>query len=198
MRAVIFVWAELAALPVEIKKDDFIICADVGLKTAERFGVRPSVVIGDFDSYPNGRLYNGEKVVLPVEKDDTDTHYAVRYALDRGADEIVIVGGIGGAREDHTFANIATLRYIYSRGAKGYIITDRARIDYLENGTLTLPAEEKSVNVTVFSSPDRNRACHRTRTEIQRRKDRVLCRRPALGKQFHASRHGSDCNRSCR
>lgn len=150
MRAVIFVWAELAALPVEIKKDDFIICADVGLKTAERFGVRPSVVIGDFDSYPNGRLYNGEKVVLPVEKDDTDTHYAVRYALDRGADEIVIVGGIGGAREDHTFANIATLRYIYSRGAKGYIITDRARIDYLENGTLTFPAEEKSVNVTVF------------------------------------------------
>ena len=64
MRAVLFVWAELAALPVEIKKDDFIICADVGLKTAERFGVRPSVVIGDFDSYPNGRLYNGEKVVL--------------------------------------------------------------------------------------------------------------------------------------
>lgn len=150
MRAVIFVWAELAALPVEIKKDDFVICADVGLKTAERFGVRPSVVIGDFDSYPDGRLYNGEKVVLPVEKDDTDAHYAVRYALDRGADEIVIVGGIGGAREDHTFANIATLRYIYSRGAKGYIITDRARIDYLENGTLTLPSEEKSVNVTVF------------------------------------------------
>ena len=148
MRAVIFVWAELTALPVEIREDDFVICADVGLKTAERFGVRPSVVIGDFDSYPNGRLYNGEKVVLPVEKDDT--HYAVRYALDRGADEIVIVGGIGGAREDHTFANIATLRYIYSRGAKGYIITDRARIDYLENGTLTLPAEEKSVNVTVF------------------------------------------------
>ena len=155
MRAVIFVWAELAALPVEIKKDDFIICADVGLKTAERFGVRPSVVIGDFDSYPNGRLYNGEKVVLPVEKDDTDTHYAVRYALDRGADEIVIVGGIGGAREDHTFANIATLRYIYSRGAKGYIITDRARIDYLENGTLTLPAEEKNVNVTVFPLTER-------------------------------------------
>lgn len=150
MRAVIFVWAELAALPVEIREDDFVICADVGLKTAERFGVRPSVVIGDFDSYPNGRLYNGEKVVLPVEKDDTDTHYAVRYALDRGADEIVIVGGIGGAREDHMFANIATLRYIYSRGAKGYIITDRARIDYLENGNLTLPAEEKSVNVTVF------------------------------------------------
>ena len=148
MRAVIFVWAELTVLPVEIREDDFVICADVGLKTAERFGVRPSVVIGDFDSYPNGRLYNGEKVVLPVEKDDTDTHYSVRYALDRGVDEIVIVGGIGGAREDHTFANIATLRYIYS--AKGYIITDRARIDYLENGTLTLPAEEKSVNVTVF------------------------------------------------
>lgn len=150
MRAVIFVWAELSSLPVEIKEDDFVICADVGLKTAERFGVRPSLVIGDFDSYPDGRLFDGEKIVLPVEKDDTDAHYAVRYALDRGCDEIVIVGGIGGEREDHTFANIATLRYIYSRGAKGYIITDRARIDYLESGALTLPAEEKSVNVTVF------------------------------------------------
>ncbi len=150
MRAVIFVWAELSSLPVEIKEDDFVICADVGLKTAERFGVRPSLVIGDFDSYPDGRLFDCEKIVLPVEKDDTDAHYAVRYALDRGCDEIVIVGGIGGEREDHTFANIATLRYIYSRGAKGYIITDRARIDYLESGALTLPAEEKSVNVTVF------------------------------------------------
>ena len=30
MRAVIFVWAELAALPVEIREDDFVICADVG------------------------------------------------------------------------------------------------------------------------------------------------------------------------
>lgn len=150
MRAVIFVWAELSSLPVEIKEDDFVICADVGLKTAERFGMRPSLVIGDFDSYPDGRLFDGEKIVLPVEKDDTDAHYAVRYALDRGCDEIVIVGGIGGEREDHTFANIATLRYIYARGAKGYIITDRARIDYLESGALTLPAEEKSVNVTVF------------------------------------------------
>lgn len=150
MRAVIFAWAELEALPVEIEKDDFVICADIGLKTAERFGVRPSLVIGDFDSYPDGRLYSGEKLVLPVEKDDTDTHFAVRYALDRGFDEIVIVGGIGGERIDHTFANIATLRYIYERGARGYITTDRVRIDFLENGILALPASEKSVDLTVF------------------------------------------------
>lgn len=150
MRAVIFAWAELEALPVEIEKEDFVICADIGLKTAERFGVRPSLVIGDFDSYPDGRLYSGEKLVLPVEKDDTDTHFAVRYALDRGFDEIVIVGGIGGERIDHTFANIATLRYIHEHGARGYITTDRVRIDFLENGILALPASGKSVDLTVF------------------------------------------------
>lgn len=154
MRAVIFVWSECPTLPVEIKSDDLVICADVGLKVAERFGVRPSVVIGDFDSYPEGKFYNGEKIVLPVEKDDTDTHFAVRYALGRGCEKIVIVGGVGGAREDHTFANIATLRYIYAHGATGYIVTDRARIDYLENGVLRIEPDEKSVNVTVFPLTD--------------------------------------------
>ena len=129
---------------------DFIIACDKGYAYAKNAGVRPDLLVGDFDSYDGPVPRDIPILDLPVEKDDTDAHYAVRYALDRGADEIVIVGGIGGAREDHTFANIATLRYIYSRGAKGYIITDRARIDYLENGTLTLPAEEKSVNVTVF------------------------------------------------
>ena len=114
MRAVIFVWSECPTLPVVIKSDVLVICADVGLKVAERFGVRPSVVIGDFDSYPEGKFYDGEMIVLPVEKDDTDTHFAVRYALGRGCEKIVIVGGVGGAREDHTFANIATLRYIYA------------------------------------------------------------------------------------
>ena len=127
----------------------YIIAADGSCRYLCDFGIKADCVVGDFDSY--GSVPNFKNMLrLVPEKDDTDTHYAVRYALDRGADEIVIVGGIGGAREDHTFANIATLRYIYSRGAKGYIITDRARIDYLENGNLTLPAEEKSVNVTVF------------------------------------------------
>ena len=197
MRAVIFVWAELAALPVEIKKDDFIICADVGLKIAERFGVRPSVVIGDFDSYPNGRLYNGEKVVLPVEKDDTDTHYAVRYALDRGADEIVNSRRYRrreGRPHFCQYRNIAV--YLLPRRKRVY--HNRPRSDRLSRIRHSdAPRRRKKRERHRFSA-DRNRACHRTRAEIQRRKDRVLCRRPALGKQFHASRHGSDYNRSCR
>ena len=54
-------------------------------------------------------------------KDDTDTMLCVKYALNRGASEIVIVGGIGG-RLDHTFANIQTLSYIRKRGAVGTIL----------------------------------------------------------------------------
>ena len=45
----------------------------------------------------------------------------VKYALNRGAREIVIVGGIGG-RLDHTFANIQTLSFIRTHGAAGTIL----------------------------------------------------------------------------
>lgn len=39
-------------------------------------------------------------VFLPAEKDDTDTYYAARKALELGATDVVIVGGLGGARLD--------------------------------------------------------------------------------------------------
>lgn len=151
MRCVIFSWSECRTLPVEIKSDDLIICADIGLKTAERFKIEPNIVVGDFDSYEKGKTFEGQKIFLPVEKDDTDTFYAVKSALEKGCDEIVIVGGVGGEREDHTFANVATLKYIRKHGAKGYIITDKLRIDFVSNETLRIPYDERIKTVSVFA-----------------------------------------------
>lgn len=101
---------------------DLIICADSAYLKAKKENITPHAVIGDFDHEPQGDPQGNFQKLLRFSsvKDDTDTMLCVKYALNRGADEILIVGGIGG-RLDHTFANLQTLAYIHSRGANGRI-----------------------------------------------------------------------------
>ena len=108
---------------VNISDADLIVCADTAYLAAQAEGIAPHAVIGDFDHIPHEEKLSRDQKVLRFSsiKDDTDTMLCVKYALKRGASEIVIVGGIGG-RLDHTFANIQTLSYIRKHGAKGTIL----------------------------------------------------------------------------
>ncbi len=104
--------------PCEIRKNSgLIICADSGLRTAEKVGITPDLIVGDFDSY-TGTLPEDVEIYRSVpEKDDTDTLMAVRIAIDRGYDEIRLYGGLG-ARFDHSYANIQTLIFASENGCK--------------------------------------------------------------------------------
>ncbi len=102
---------------------DLIVCADTAYLKAQAEHITPHAVIGDFDHAEHEERLDGMEKVLRFSsvKDDTDTMLCVKYALNRGADEIVIVGGIGG-RLDHTFANIQTLAFIRKHGASGTVL----------------------------------------------------------------------------
>ncbi len=93
---------------VKLQEDDFIICADGGLDLALSENIKPNLYVGDKDS--TYKSYDCEQIVLPAQKDDTDTMAALKIALKRGFHECVIVGGIGG-RLDQTLANIQVLAY---------------------------------------------------------------------------------------
>ena len=67
----------------KLSADDDIIFCDSGLKHMENLRVQPSLIVGDFDSHDNPHLDVGT-IVLPCEKDDTDTVYAVKEAIKRG------------------------------------------------------------------------------------------------------------------
>ena len=84
---------------------DYVIACDAGYRNAAALGVAPELIVGDFDSAPCPEAEN--LVVLPAEKDDTDTHYAARLAVEKGFDEALILGVLGGARLDHSLAAIA-------------------------------------------------------------------------------------------
>ena len=114
-----------------IKSDDFVIFCDSGLKHMEKLAVKPSLIVGDFDSHENPHL-DVETIVLPCEKDDTDTVFAVKEAIKRGYVDFLLIGVIG-ARLDHTLGNIYILEYLDELGLKGKIIDDYSEMELISS-----------------------------------------------------------------
>src|SRR5688572_11137274 len=114
MRIIIFANGELPNLEKAralIKPDDFIMGADGGTRHALAFGLKPSVIIGDMDSLPSNfqlSSFDGEVVLYPKDKNETDLELAINHAVTLNPDEILILAALGG-RMDHTLANIALL-----------------------------------------------------------------------------------------
>ena len=100
--------------PVKFSYEEFdmIICADKGIENAKKAGIKPTICVGDFDST---KAEGAEIVRFPAEKDVTDTEIAVDFAIEKGAKEILILGGTGG-RADHTFANFLLLARYREKG----------------------------------------------------------------------------------
>lgn len=89
---------------------DLVVAADSGLDHARTLGLKPDIVVGDFDSVTTGALeaFDGPLERHPVEKDATDLELALQLAVSRHPDRIVVVGGHGG-RLDHFLANALVL-----------------------------------------------------------------------------------------
>ena len=124
--------------------NDLIIAADAGFLTAQRMGVEVDVLLGDFDTLGVENIPEGiECLRVPAEKNDTDTQLAVQVALERGATEIVIVGGLSG-RVDHTLSSLAILEYLWERKERRVytIFTDgKNRARFIRNSGVILARE---------------------------------------------------------
>ena len=101
--------------------DDLVIAADAGYLNLQKAGIKPDVIIGDFDSAKKPET-EAQVEAFPVLKDDTDTMLAIRYGFRSGYNRFEIYGGIGGERTDHTVANIQSLAYIAEHGGSGTLI----------------------------------------------------------------------------
>ena len=141
--------------PFTVPAGAFVIACDRGYAYARSCGVKPDLVVGDFDSY-SGEVDAGIPVQkLPVEKDDTDTMSALRYALNKGYREITLVCALGG-RLDHLLANLQAAVFAAKRGASLRILGTDSEILMLRSGTLLLPRRE-GWSLSVFAAEDRCR-----------------------------------------
>lgn len=115
-----------------LRSDDYNIICDGGLRHLELLGLEPHLIVGDFDSHPKPCM-DVETIVLPCEKDDTDTVYAVKEALQRGFDQYLLVGAAGG-RLDHTLGNLSVLLMLDSLGKKAVMLDDYSEMEIVSGG----------------------------------------------------------------
>lgn len=116
-----------------LRVDDWFVYCDGGLKHAEELGRKPDLIVGDFDSCEKPET-DTETIVLPCEKDDTDTVYAVKEAVRRGFREFLLIGVVG-ERFDHTFGNISVLLYLDSLGIPACILDDYSEMRIISRET---------------------------------------------------------------
>lgn len=117
---------------------DLVICADGGYDAAVRWGIRPDLVIGDFDSMPLSHVADTPVIRLPVHKDDTDMVVCLREGRARGYREFLLAGCLGG-RLDHTLSNLQCLYDCALRGEQAWILDGQNRAAVLLPGAYELP-----------------------------------------------------------
>lgn len=126
---------------------DLMIAADSGMKFFCQAGLKPDLIVGDFDSADADTLQFFEKqegiewLRLVPEKDDTDTEKAIWKAIEAGCDRIHILGATG-SRLDHVLGNIELLGIGLKEQRELFIVDSHNRIRMIEHG-LTMKREEQ-------------------------------------------------------
>lgn len=126
-----------APLPEDLPAPGLVIACDRGWQYAERLGVTPDRIVGDFDSAAAPRT-DAPVERLPTRKDDTDTMYAARRAMELGWRSIAICCAFGG-RLDHTLANIQTAAWIVAHGGEAQLLGADERAFVFTGGTRRFP-----------------------------------------------------------
>ena len=127
------------------KVSDLLVCADGGARYFYHAGIKPHILVGDFDSIaPEIQMFyqkgDVDIVKFPSDKDYTDMELALDIAVQKGATRIHIVGATG-SRLDHTLSNIQLLHKLADVGVEGVIVNENNYIHLLTDH-IELPKKE--------------------------------------------------------
>ena len=146
-----------------IKSDDYVICCDGGLRHSNALGVTPDLLVGDFDSYTKPET-DIETIVLPREKDDTDSFFAAKEGARRGFKDFLLLGIFGG-RLDHSMVNVSVMLWLFEKGCHVIATDDYSKMQivgekpvsidssYPYFSLLALEGVAKGVNITGAKFP---------------------------------------------
>ena len=145
------------SLPEPLPEYEYAIACDKGAEYAKACGISPNAVLGDFDSYTGNieeAFPDAEILKYPAMKDDTDTMLAVKLALSKCFDHLILLCALGN-RMDHTISNLQSLHYIAIHGAIGELYSSREHFRTLSaiEGSLTLSKRE-NYSLSLFSLSD--------------------------------------------
>lgn len=152
MRAVIFAGGEItdySYIKSFLRPDDILYAADSGLEHIRKLGLKADVMIGDMDSVKS-EISGKEVIRLEVMKDETDTEAAALLAIERGADELLILGAMG-CRKDHSIANVLLLKRFSDMNIKASIADEKNEIYYLNSKITLRGKKDDTVSVIPLS-----------------------------------------------
>jgi thiamine pyrophosphokinase len=115
-----------------------VIAADGGARHARVLGLALDRWVGDGDSIAPADLAALAAAGVPIdrvaqEKDASDAELAVLAAIEAGADELTILGALGGPRIDHALVNVGLLGHPALAGLTVRLYDERAgRISLIE------------------------------------------------------------------
>lgn len=165
LRAVLFANGDLNDLEAAralLRPDDLLLAADGGGRHCLALGVSPAAVVGDMDSLTEEELRalerGGAEISRhPPRKDETDLELALLLAKERGAVEVLVLGGLGN-RWDMSLANLLLAAYppltglhitFWQDGQRLFLIRDEIRIEGGAGDTVSLiPVGGDAVGVT--------------------------------------------------
>lgn len=135
-----------------------VIAADRGLEALDAAGIKPDIILGDFDSVDESVLdkYKSDELIrFDSVKDFTDGEaaydMAIREVLHDAAGEkdtcegvyVTVLGGTGG-RVDHALANISLLKRFCDKGISAEMIDEGNRIRVFKGpGTVSFVRNEE-------------------------------------------------------
>lgn len=148
---------------------DAVICCDAGMRHAKALGIDPDYIVGDFDSAASEVLeyYKAKNIPIrqfPTRKNETDMELGIILALELGATDLVLFGGIGD-RFDHTLANAHYLLSLLKKGVRARLVDDKNCVEVIDRqltlhgkvgdlvSTLPLSMEVTGITLKGFSYP---------------------------------------------
>ena len=131
--------------------DDYVLVADGGWKLVQQLGVKPAVLVADFDSQSDVDLAEVVELVrLPTDKDVTDTAEAMRLAYEAGYRSFLLLGCTGG-RLDHQHAALVVAADYARRGCEVTLADEQNEIHLLAPGSYIFPAcADEKVSLFAF------------------------------------------------
>jgi len=123
-----------------------VIAADRGMIHAAVLGLAPELWVGDFDSAGSELAVQYKHVARhthSAEKAATDGSLAIAVALERGAGELVLVGGFGG-QADHMLGHFGQVLHLAKSGIAGFITSGDEEAYPLIAGSLKIDLPEQS------------------------------------------------------
>ncbi len=176
MKAVIFAGAKIT--DYEFCKEylddvDILICCDAGMAHTKALGLTPDYIVGDFDSASQDVLdfYKEKNIPIrqfPTKKDQTDMQLGIHLALEKGATDLILFGGIG-SRFDHTLANAHLLLGLLKKGIRARLVDQNNCVELVDKpitvygrvgdlvSTIPLSMMVKGITLTGFAYPLINR-----------------------------------------